>query len=350
MKSAFKTAFLGALALGSVTFLAGQASARDLTIVGWGGVAQAAQSDIYFKPFAAKTGKPFVDESWDGGYGVLQAKMKAGAPNWDVVQVEAEELALGCADGLFEKLDWDKMGVKDEFLPGAASECGAGVIYWSLAMGYDGDKIKDGPKNWADFWDMKKFPGKRSLRKGAKYNLEFALLADGVKPAELYDVLSTEEGVNRAFKKLDELKSNIVWWEAGAQPVQYLASGEVTLTSIYNGRVTGINKAEGKHFKIVWPQSMYAIDSWVILKGSENKDAAQDFIAFASQAENQAKLPLLVDYGIPNMKAAATIPPEVDANLPTNPENMKDAVALNVDFWIDNSEALTARFNAWLAQ
>ncbi len=350
MKNLFKTAAFGMFALASTAFIAGQANARDLTIVGWGGVAQAAQSDVYFKPFSQKSGKPFLEESWDGGYGVLQAKMKAGAPNWDVVQVEAEELALGCADGLYEKLDWDKIGVKGEFLPEAVNECGAGVYYWSLAMGYDGDKLKDGPKNWVDFWDTKKFPGKRSLRKGAKYNLEFALLADGVKPAELYDVLSTDEGVNRAFKKIDELKPNIVWWEAGAQPVQYLASGEVSIAAVYNGRVTGINKAEGKNFKLVWPESMYAIDSWVILKGAENKDAALDFIAFASQAENQAKLPLKVDYGMPNKKAAATIPAEIDVNLPTHPDNLKVAIPLNVDFWIDNSEALTARFNAWLAQ
>jgi putative spermidine/putrescine transport system substrate-binding protein len=350
MKNLLKSAAFGALALASSALVAGHANARDLTIVGWGGAGQAAQSEVYFKPFGTKSGKPFIEESWDGGYGVLQAKMKAGAPNWDVVQVEAEELALGCADGLFEKLDWDKIGVKDEFLPDAVNECGAGVIYWSLAMGYDGDKFAEGPKNWADFWDTTKFPGKRSLRKGAKYNLEFALLADGVKPAELYDVLSTDEGVDRAFKKLDELKPSIVWWEAGAQPVQYLASGEVALTSVYNGRVTGINKAEGKNFKIVWPESMYAVDSWVILKGAENKDVALDFIAFASASENQAKLPLKVDYGIPNKVAAATIPPEVDVNLPTHPANLKDAIGLNVDFWIDNSEALTARFNAWLAQ
>jgi putative spermidine/putrescine transport system substrate-binding protein len=350
MKKLFKTAAIGVFALSSAVLASAPASARDLTIVGWGGSGQAAQSEVYFKPYAAKTGKAFIEESWDGGYGVLQAKMKAGAPNWDVVQVEAEELALGCADGLFEKLDWDKIGVKDEFLPDAVSECGAGVIYWSLAMGYDGNKFAEGPKSWIDFWDTTKFPGKRSLRKGAKYNLEFALLADGVKPAELYDVLSTEEGVNRAFKKLDELKPNIVWWESGAQPIQYLASGEVALASVYNGRVTGINKAEGKNFKIVWPGSMYAVDSWVILKGAENKDAALDFIAFASAAENQAKLPLKVDYGIPNKKAAATIPANVDVNLPTHPANLEDAIALNVDFWIDNSEALTARFNAWLAQ
>ncbi|ELT49477.1 extracellular solute-binding protein, partial [Brucella intermedia] len=198
----------------------GSATARDLTVVSWGGNYQDAQREIYFKPFSEKIGKPLLDESWDGGYGVVQAKVKAGKPNWDVVQVEAEELALGCADGLYEKIDWDKLGGKDKFLDSAVNDCGVGAIVWSTAIAYNADKLKDGPQSWADFWDVKKFPGKRSLRKGAKYTLEFALLADGVSKDEIYDVLSTPEGVDRAFKKLDELKPNIVWWEAGAQPLQ----------------------------------------------------------------------------------------------------------------------------------
>jgi len=326
------------------------ASARDLTVVSWGGNYQDAQRTIYFKPFAEQTGKPLLDEAWDGGIGVLQAKVKAGNPNWDAVQVEVEELALGCADGLYEKIDWDKVGSKDKFIPAAVNECGVGAIVWSTAIAYDSDKIADGPKSWADFWDVQKFPGKRSLRKGPKYTLEFALMADGVAPAEVYKVLATPEGVDRAFKKLDELKANIVWWESGAQPLQLLASGEVAMASAYNGRITGINRTENRHFKVVWPGSIYAVDSWVVLKDAENKDAAMDFIAFASKPENQAKLPEYVAYGLPNTDAAAMVPDNLKAELPTDPANMEQSLSLDVDFWIDNSEALTQRFNAWLAQ
>jgi putative spermidine/putrescine transport system substrate-binding protein len=348
MKKNFKTAILAAVALTSVSAFSLQAQARDFTIVGWGGTSQDVQREVYFKPFAEKAGIKFLDESWDGGYGALQAKMKAGSANWDVVQVEAEELALGCDDGLYEKLDWDKLGVKDEFHKEAVHECGAGVIYWSTAISYDGDKYAEGPKNWADFWNVEKFPGKRALRKGAKYTLEAALLADGVKADALYETLGSFEGLERAFKKLDEIKAHVVWWEAGAQPVQLLASGEVVMSSIYNGRVSGLNKAENRNFKIVWPESIYAIDSWVIMKGSEHKDVAEEFIKFASLAENQAKLPLGIDYGVPNKNAV--IPAEVNANLPTAPENLEHAINLDVDFWIDNSEEFTKRFNAWLAQ
>ena len=338
--------------IASPVLMAGGFSAqgRDLTVVSWGGNFQDAQRKIFFEPFAAEIGKPVLDESWDGGYGVLQAKVKAGVPNWDVVEVEAEELALGCADGIYEKIDWQKLGGKDAYLPAAVSDCGVGNIVWSTGLSYDGDKLKDGPKTWADFWDTKKFPGKRGLRKGPKYALEFALMADGVPADQVYEVLSGEGGVDRAFKKLDELKADIIWWDAGAQPLQLLSSGQVVMTSAYNGRISGINRSEGKKFGFVFPGSVYAIDSWVILKDSPNKDAGMDFIAYASKAENQAKLPEFIAYGLPNLGATKLVPEQFQKELPTTEENISGAIALDVDFWTDNSEELTQRFNAWLAQ
>jgi putative spermidine/putrescine transport system substrate-binding protein len=334
----------------SVCFIPVSASARDLTIVAWGGNTQDAQRQIYFRPFSKQISKPVLDETWDGGIGVLQAKVKAGNPNWDVVQVESDELALGCADGLFEKIDWDKLGGKTGFIESSVSECGVGAFVWSTAIAYDGAKMANGPKSWNDFWDTIKFPGKRALRKGPKYTLEFALLADGVAADKVYDVLATREGINRAFQKLDQLRPNLIWWETGAQALQLLASGEVVMSSEYNGRIVGINRTEKRAFKIVWPGSIYAVDSWVVLKGAENRILGEDFIRFASQPENLSKLPRFVAYGLPRPEATRMVPADLQAELPTSPENLEQAIPLNVDFWIDNSETLTARFNAWLAR
>jgi putative spermidine/putrescine transport system substrate-binding protein len=326
------------------------AQARDLTVVSWGGNYQDAQKRIYFEPFAKLSGKPLLDESWDGGYGVLQAKVKAGTPNWDVVQVEAEELALGCADGLYEKVDWSKMGGKEAFLPTAVGDCGVGAIVWSTGIAYDSAKLAEGPKSWADFWDLAKFPGKRGIRKGAKYALEFALMADGVAPADVYATLAKPEGVNRAFGKLEKIKPHTIWWEAGSQPLQLLSSGEVAMTTVYNGRITAINRTEGKRFSFVFPGSIYTIDSWVVLKDSPNKNAGFDFIAFASKPENQSKLPEFIAYGLTNLEAVKRVPEKYQAELPTAPANLQGAIALDTGFWTDHSEELTKRFNAWLAQ
>ncbi|QJQ52435.1 MULTISPECIES: ABC transporter substrate-binding protein [Vitreoscilla] len=323
---------------------------RYLTVASWGGAYQDVQRKIFFQPFAQKLGTPVVDKSYDGGYDILKNQVAKGNPDWDLVQVEAEELALGCNEGLFEKLDWSKLGSPAKFVDGASSECGVGSIVWSTVLTYDGDKMAHGPKSWADFWDVKKFPGKRALRKGAKYNLEFALLSEGVPLNKVYPTLSTPEGVNRAFKRLEVLKPHIIWWEKGSQPLEYLAESRVVMASAYSGRIPALNAAEKRNFKMVWPESIYAIDSWVILKNASNKEAAMDLIAFTSEADNQSKLAANnIAYGLPNKEAAAKVPLEFAKLLPTTHANMRGTMPLDVDFWIKNAEVLNKRFNAWAA-
>jgi putative spermidine/putrescine transport system substrate-binding protein len=329
--------------------LAAPAMARDLTVVSWGGAYQDAQRALYFEPFKA-AGNPMHDESWDGGIGVLRAKVEGGDSSWDVVQVESEELALGCEEGLFQPLNWDAIGGRDAYLPAAVNDCGVGAIVYNFILAYDGAKFKDGPKSWADFWDVKKFPGKRAMRQGPKTNLEIALMADGVAPADVYKVLATPEGVDRAFRKLDELKPNLIWWTAGAQPPQMLAAGDVAMTTAYNGRIAAANTADKKDFKIVWTGSLFTIDSWVILKGSPNVDAATKFLAYMGKPENQAKLPTKITYGVTNKAATPLIAAEYLPGLPTNPANMSQAVELNAEFWLENIDSLTERFNTWAAK
>ncbi|WP_420228754.1 extracellular solute-binding protein [Rhizobium etli] len=187
--------------------------------------------------------------------------MKAGVPNWDVVEVEAEELALGCADGIYKRSTGKNSAARTHT---SRQQSAIAASATSSGRPADCDELKDAPKTWADFWDTKKFPGKRGLRKGFEYALEFALMADGVPVDKVCEVLSVEGGVDRAFKKLDELKADIIWWDAGAQPLQLLSSGQVVMTSAYDGRISGINRTEGKKFGFVFPGSVYAIDSWVI--------------------------------------------------------------------------------------
>lgn len=347
--SKIKVALGFAATFTALTALASAASARDLTVVSWGGAYQEVQKKVYFEPFKA-TGTAMNDESWDGGVGVLRAKVQGGASTWDVVQVESEELALGCDEGLYEKLNYSKIGGEEAYLPATVNACGVGAIVYDFVLGYDKDKLKEAPKSWADFFDTKKFPGKRGLRQGAKTTLEIALMADGVAPADVYKVLGTEAGVERAFKKLDTIKNDIVWWKAGAQPPQLLASGEVAMTSVYNGRIDAANKNEKKNFGMVWNGALYTIDSWVILKGSPNQEAAYKFLSFVGKAENQAKLSEGIAYGTSNKNAPSLLSKAVLTDLPTAPDNMKNAIEINTDFWLENIDRLTERFNKWAAK
>ena len=318
---------------------------QQISVVNFGGANANAQKKAYYEPFE-KTGIKVVSVEYNGEQAKIKAMVEAKKVTWDVVEVESPDVARGCDEGLFEKLDYSKIGNKADFNPAAVTECGLGVFVWSTVMAYNGDKLKDGPKTWADFWDVKKYPGKRGLRKGARYNLEFALMADGVKTADVYKVLATKDGAERAFKKLSELKPNIQWWEAGAQPPQFLVAGDVAMTTVYNGRIDAANR-EGKNLRISWTGGIYDLDYWVIPKGAPNKEASLKFIAFASTADAQAEYAKNIAYGPTNNKALAKLDAKVLENLPTSQANSKDALQFDLKFWADQGEALEKRFASW---
>jgi putative spermidine/putrescine transport system substrate-binding protein len=264
-----------------------------------------------------------------------------------VVQVEADELEVGCDEGLYEKLDVTKIGGAARYLPGTVHACGVGAIIYNLVLAYDGDKMKAAPNGWADFFDSKKVPGKRSIRNGAKWNLEIALIADGVAAKDVYKVLRTNEGVERAFKKLDTVKADLVFWKSGAQPPQMLAAGDVVMTTAYNGRITAANEKDKKNFKMVWKDTPFTLDSWVIMKGTPQKANAEKLVEFMGRAENQAKLPKYVRYGVTNASASTLVDKSLMAELPTNPDIHKQAFAEDVKFWIDNGDKLAERWTKW---
>ena len=318
---------------------------QQITVVNFGGANANAQKKAYYDPFE-KTGTKVIAVEYNGEQAKIKAMVETKKVTWDVVEVESPDVQRGCDEGLFEKLDYSKIGNKADFTPAAISECGIGIFVWSTVMAYNGDKLKDGPKTWADFWDTKKYPGKRGMRKGARYNLEFALMADGVKPADVYKVLATKDGAERAFRKLSELKPNIQWWEAGAQPPQFLVAGDVAMTTVYNGRIDAANR-EGKNLKISWTGGIYDLDYWVIPKGAPNRDASLKFIAFASTPDAQAEYAKNIAYGPTNTKALAKLDAKVLDNLPTSPANSKDALQFNLKFWADQGEDLEKRFASW---
>jgi putative spermidine/putrescine transport system substrate-binding protein len=340
-----------AAVVAAIAVASSYATARDLTVVGWGGASTAAQEIVFYKPFTAKTGDKLTVDTWSGGIGILRTKVKGGNANWDVVQAEVDEVILGCEEGLFEKIDWSKMGGRDKFIDAAYNDCGVGNLVFSQGLGYDGGRYPTGgPSSWADFWDVQKFPGKRGLRKTAKYTLEAALLASGVPGDQVYKVLRTPAGVDQAFKKLDELRPNIIWWSSPSQVPGLLASGEVVMSMGTAGRLLGANIQDGKNFKFVWSASMYAVDFYVVLKGTPNKDEAMQLVAFMSQADTQKLLPNYFAIGVTNKDAIKGVDPQKAVFTPTYPENMKGALALDAAFWVENGDQLSQRFNAWAAK
>jgi len=340
------TGTLGAAALP----VAARAQGRDLTVVSWGGAYQDAQREVFFRPFQQQTRTRMLEETWDGGIGVLRGRVTSGANTWDVVQVESEELLLGADEGLFEPMDWAAIGGRDAYIPQAVNDFGVGAILYSFILAFDRARMPQGPATWAEFFDTARFPGKRGLRRGPKTTLEIALMADGVPPDQVYAALGTPAGLDRAFRRLDAIKGDLAWWERGAQPAQWLAAGDVAMTTAYNGRIAAANATDGRNFAIIWAGNLYTIDSWVIMKGSPNRARALEFLKFAGQPEVQAGLPPKIPYGMTARGVNERLPAALLAELPTAPANIATALQISDRFWVDNLDRLTQRFNTWVAR
>lgn len=344
-----RTMLKGTLAAAALPVVA-RAQGRDLTVVSWGGAYQDAQREVFFRPFQQQMRTRLLEETWDGGIGVLRSRIASGANTWDVVQVESEELLIGAEEGLFEPMDWAAIGGRDAYMPEAVNDHGVGAILYSFIIAYDRARMAQGPENWADFFDTAKFPGKRGMRRGPKTTLEMALLADGVQPLRVYSTLATPAGVDRAFRKLDSIKADLAWFERGAQPPQWLASGEVAMTVAYNGRIAAANATDGRNFAITWTNNLFTLDSWVIMKGSPNRARALEFLKFVGQPEVQAGLPPRIPYGVTAVGANGRLTSAVLAQLPTAPANIATALQINDRFWLDNLDRLTQRFNTWVSR
>jgi len=356
---------LASTVFGASLFIGATAvNAGDITVVSWGGAYTKSQVEAYHKPWIAKTGNGIKSEDYSGGIAEIKAQVEAGNVTWDIVDVELSDAIRACDEGLLEVIDAstlpdgaDGTPAQEDFLAGTLHECAVANIVWSTIFAYDTSKIsmESGPKNFTDFWDVKKWPGKRGMRKGAKPNLEFALMADGVAAKDVYGILATPEGVDRAFAKLDAIKEHVVWWEAGAQPPQLLADGEVAMTTAYNGRIFNAVANEGKPFEIVWDGQILDLDLWVIPKGAPNKELAMDFLKFSTATEQLAKQASYISYGPARLSSGPLVGKfdgkdiDMGPQMPTAPENMTNAVQNDFNFWADNADQLNERFNAWLA-
>jgi Spermidine/putrescine-binding periplasmic protein len=337
-----------ALALFACMNVAAPAVARDLTVVGFGGSLQDAMRSSYFKPYSEERKAPLIEESYTGGIAKLKAMQQAKTVTWDVLQMDENEMNLACDEGLLEKFDWKTQANASEIIPQAQAPCGVAAFVWSKVLAFDASRTQ-GVSSWADFWNVTRWPGKRGMRKQARMTLEVALLADGVEPERLYEVLGTKAGVDRAFAKLDTLKPYIQWWDSGAQPIEWLASGNVVMTTAYNGRVASAIQ-EGRAFKMIWDKQLYSMDYWTIPKGTDNLKQAKDLVAYMTTAESQKRFAETIPYGVTNRRATTLIVQKRQDELPTSPKNMQNALLISTPFWVDNEEELQRRFERWVAQ
>ncbi len=327
---------------------AAHANARDLTIVGFGGGFQDAARTTLFQPYARASGQTVLDDTYNGELARIYTMTQTRDVVWDVVMVEAPELARGCEDGVFMRIDWSVVD-RSQFAPGTTSDCGAGAVAWGVSLFWDTTRTGAAPRSYADIWDVQRFPGRRAFRWGAKMTLEIALLADGIAPADVYAVLATREGQDRAFRKLDQLRENLVFWRSGAQPLQLIDGGEATYAFGYTGRVVQANQPDPGRYAMNWDTLLWAVDSWAVVNGSPKAADGMRMIQWISQLEPLKALAAIWPAS-PTHRAFAEDAALRAAHPDSVSSNMQRGLHLNTEFWVDHGEDLERRFATWAQQ
>lgn len=341
-----KKSFAGfATVLGMTVALATGLFAREttaeenlLTVVSFGGAYQAAQHKAYMVPFAAATGVKVVEGEYNGDYGLLRVRATAASPTWDVVSVESGPALRGQIEGMFAPLP-DTLLAELPLVTQARRPAAAGHLMFATILGYNTDGAGPKPTNWQDLWNTKTLPGKRGLRNNPRGTLEIALLADGVATDKLYPL-----DVDRAFRKLDKIRDDLVFWDSGAQPLQLLANHVVAMTSVYNGRIWDARQKEKMPVAWTMSQGLFELEFWAVPKNSAHKKEAFQFIRYSLEKQQQADFSNAIAYAPTNTESISLISPEVKSSLPSGDG---DQVIVDAEWWAANEDKVSARWETW---
>ncbi len=346
--------FKKSVALLLASTLSANVVAEKLTAVSFGGAYGETQQKYMVDPFIEKTGHNVLFENYSGGIAELKAQVESGNVLWDVMDIEVIDLERACSEGLLEVFPMETLPDGDDGTPASkdftkealASECGVGSIIATVLFAYNNDTIKGGkPTTLADLFDTKKFPGKRALRKRPQVNMEWALLADGVAKEDLYKMLETEEGQQRALNKLATIKDDIIWYDSWSQAPLLLNDGGAVMVQVANGRIFNAIHQEGKPFEMVWDGNLYDLDVWAIVKGTKHKKLAEEFIRFATSSKALSSMQL-VAYGPTRQSSYKYVDKDVIPMLPTS--HLDEGMQSSGVFWADYGESLGEKFNEWL--
>ena len=344
---------------------AGAADAdRAITVASWGGAYEHSQVKAYFEPFTKKTGIRIDIERYDGGLAELRRQVNGGDVAWDLVDMTMVDNRAACRQGLLEPIDHtvllpapDGTPASRDFIDGALTECGVSQIVYAMVTAYNRDAFPgERPTRLRDIFDIRRFPGKRALQKGPEANLEWALMSHGVPRQDLYQLLSTERGLRLAFKRLERIRDDVVWWTSTDQPVEMLVSGEAVIASQYNGRLFDAAAVQGHPIEIIWDGQVYELGSWGIPRGTQRLDEALEFIRFATGTRPLADQARYIAYGPArrsSMKLVSTHAQtgvDMRPHLPTSPANFRTAILKDTEWYASLYDRIKARFDAWLAE
>ncbi|MDO9708304.1 ABC transporter substrate-binding protein [Paracraurococcus lichenis] len=316
-------------------------AAKQLVMVNWGGLANEGFGKFYGAPFAAETpGVTVVQDSTGPSTGRIRSMVESGRVTWDLCDSSASGANLLGRLGLATKLDYAILNRENVIAPGFALDYGAAPYSFSSVLVYDSAKFPTPPTGWADFWDLKRFPGTRLLRRDATCTLEAALMSMGKPPGALYPI-----DMRAGIKRVAELRRNLVFWNNGSESEQLMRTGEAVMGQIWHTRASVLERETKGRIKFIWNQGVLQPGIFVIPKGNPGGELAQRLLAsMLAKPEPQVGLLGLLGNGPTNPKAAAMVPAELKRFNPTDPENEKQQVMIDGGWWGERYQEINQEF------
>ena len=342
------------LGLAALLLAASAHAQQQLNVVSWDGAYVKSQMLGFIRPYEEATGVRVNVIQYSGGIDEIRAQVRAWNVHWDVVDLELFDALRACEEGLLEPIDpqalpdgSDGTSASQDFIHVSLMPCGVGNVVGSTVIAWHRDQPGPPPTRMQDFFDLQTWPGRRALRRSPQGNLEWALIADGVARDEVYDVLATEAGLDRAFAVLSRIKPHTEWWRTGEEAIRLLETRQVVMASVYSGRIPDA-VSRGVPLEMLWDHQLWFYDVWGIPRNGRNTELALDFIRFATSTESLAAQAGHIPYGPVRQSSLHLLPEELRKRLPTSRENLATAIELDARWWSEHLDRIQPRFERWL--
>ncbi|AWM11260.1 extracellular solute-binding protein [Bradyrhizobium symbiodeficiens] len=356
---------LSASVLASALFVAmgtglAQAQSNVVIMQDPGGGYGDALRKVMYEPFEKETGIKVVTVQEARSGPRIKAQAEAGKAQWDLTFIFDQETKL-LGDCCLADIDYSKLsdGAKQTLaaMPdNLKRKKGVALQVIGVGLVYNKDKFKgeNVPTSWADFWDVKKFPGRRCMPAWPRFVFEAALMADGVEKSKLYPI-----DMERALKKVKEIKPHIAkWWTTSAQPPQLLLDGEADMCMAYTGSMSKL-ALEGAPIDLTFNQGFVYYDFFSIPKGAPNYDNALKLLSWRLEPKRAAQLTSTFPVALPSRVVfEAATDKKLARYWANNPDNISKAIEWSPDYWgaaspagnSTNEEYGQEKLNALLAQ
>ncbi|RDJ25961.1 extracellular solute-binding protein [Bosea caraganae] len=329
---------LGAMGLAPAVLRGGPAlaAAPDVVMANWGGDALKAMTATFGANYEKNVGGKIVMDGTGPSNGKIRAMVEAKAVTWDICDAGSAAIGELGPLGMLEPIDYSVVD-KSKTIPQFIYEFGVCNYLFSFVTAWDTTKIKTTPTP-ADFFDIKKYPGKRMVRKDAQPMLELALMADGVAPDKLYPL-----DVKRAFAKIASIKEHLLYWENGTQSQELLRNGEVVMGWLWHTRANLLKRETKGRIDWNFNDGVLVSGLWVVPKGAPQVKQAMIALKSFQDPEPQVGLLAALGNGPSNPAANAITPAELQPINPGAEANLAVQAKMNYDWWMKNyAETLIA--------